>query len=138
MVRLGVPVLTGESKNWNQLIPFNTQIDEKLLIGYNVSYDRARILEEYNIKESKAFFLDGMALHIALSGICSQQRPAWVKHKKHKVALEETGTEDADLGAADTESDFSLTDLARELTEDPGSIKAPPIRWPMLQNFTVA
>lgn len=113
------PVLTGESKNWNQLIPFNTQIDEKLLIGYNVSYDRARILEEYNIKESKAFFLDGMALHIALSGICSQQRPAWVKHKKHKVALEETGTEDTDLGAADTESDFSLTDLARELTEDP-------------------
>lgn len=113
------PVLTGETDTWNHLIPFNTQTDEKLLVGYNVSYDRARILEEYNIKESKAFFLDGMALHIALSGICSQQRPAWVKHKKHKVALEETVAEDTESSPADAESEFSLTDLARELTEDP-------------------
>ncbi|KAF3991692.1 hypothetical protein FT663_01003 [Candidozyma haemuli var. vulneris] len=119
------PVLTSKTTNWNHLIPFNTQDEEKLLVGYNVSYDRARILEEYNIKESKAFFLDGMALHIALSGICSQQRPAWVKHKKHKVALEELETSEgadaevADFETPESETSISMDDIAKELTEDP-------------------
>lgn len=118
------PVLTSKTKSWNHLIPFNTQNDEKLLVGYNVSYDRARILEEYNIKESKAFFLDAMALHIALSGICSQQRPTWVKHKKHKVALEslenaDTDNESSESQNADADGEVSMTDVAKELMEDP-------------------
>ena len=57
---------------------------EKVIVGYNVSYDRARVLDEYNIKQSKAFYIDGMSLHVAISGICSQQRPTWAKYNKSK------------------------------------------------------
>ena len=61
----------------------------KVIIGYNVSYDRARILEEYNIKQTKAFYLDGMSLHVATSGICSRQRPKWAKYNKVKKLSQE-------------------------------------------------
>lgn len=68
--------------DWEHLIPMNTLKEDKLVVGYNVSYDRARILEEYSIQQSKAFYLDGMSLHIAVSGLCTNQRPLWHKHKK--------------------------------------------------------
>ncbi|RLV96522.1 DNA polymerase gamma [Spathaspora sp. JA1] len=88
------PVLVdiGKTKRklqWEHLIPMNCMEDPKLIIGYNVSYDRARIQDEYNIKQSKAFYLDGMSLHAAVSGICSQQRPKWQIHKKNKKVRDE-------------------------------------------------
>lgn len=82
-----IQILNGVPKNeldWNHLIPMNCMKKEKVIVGYNVSYDRARVLDEYNIKQSKAFYIDGMSLHVAISGICSQQRPTWAKYNKSK------------------------------------------------------
>lgn len=121
------PVLTNETpKDFQHLIPMATHSKPKLVVGYNVSYDRARMLEEYNIKQSKAFFLDAMALHIAISGFCSQQRPLWHKHKKHKS---EMSTEDLELDSEacpTADEDVSIEsqiispqDIAQELMDDP-------------------
>lgn len=122
------PLLVEHTKNKNcqdfeHFIPFNTHAKPKLLVGYNVSYDRARVLEEYSIKQSKAFFLDAMALHVALSGFCSQQRPTWNKYRKHKLAVESAeGSESSDLDlddAHDSAEDISSHDIAQELMDDP-------------------
>lgn len=83
------PILTGESDSFDHLIPLDTTGKERVIIGHNVGYDRARILEEYNLKESKAFFLDTMALHIAASGMCSRQRPRWLQHRKQQLSEDE-------------------------------------------------
>ncbi|KAI3404204.2 MIP1 [Candida oxycetoniae] len=82
--------------DFNHLIPMDCAKRHKLIIGYNVSYDRARILEEYNIKRSKALYLDGMALHVATSGICSRQRFKWQKYNanRNKKSLKEDDEDD--------------------------------------------
>lgn len=109
--------------DWNHFIPMNTHASPKLLVGFNVSYDRARILEEYSVKQSKAFFLDAMSFHIALSGFCSQQRPTWNKFRKHKQAVEnaelESESMDFDLDPEDPLSGLSASDVAQELMDDP-------------------
>lgn len=76
------PFLCGESDVPTHLIPLDTLNKTRLVIGHNVGYDRARVLEEYNCQESKAFFLDTMSLHIASSGMCSRQRPQWMQKRK--------------------------------------------------------
>lgn len=115
------PVLTHapqQPEDWHHLIPFDTHKRPKLLVGYNVNYDRARVKEEYHVKRSKAFFFDAMALHIALSGFCSQQRPLWNKHRKNKSRIEEE--DDLDLDAPElAASDLSALDVAQELMDDP-------------------
>ena len=45
-----------------------------LVIGHNVSYDRARISEQYQLASSRTRFLDTMSLHIAVRGMTSSQR----------------------------------------------------------------
>ncbi|CEP64831.1 DNA-directed DNA polymerase gamma MIP1 LALA0_S14e00276g [Lachancea lanzarotensis] len=80
------PFLCGESDDPAHLVPLDTLNKTRLVIGHNVGYDRARVLEEYNCQESKAFFLDTMSLHVASSGMCSRQRPQWMlKQKAHKA-----------------------------------------------------
>ncbi|CUM65179.1 uncharacterized protein PRCAT00002807001 [Priceomyces carsonii] len=113
------PLLTdlksNSSPDFEHLIPLNTIKSPKLVIGYNVSYDRARVLEEYNIRSSNAFFLDGMALHVAVSGICSQQRPMWQKYKK---SVTQGATSNEEL--TDAESSLSYDrQIAQELSDDP-------------------
>lgn len=81
------PFLCGDN-NPNHLIPLNTLEKTQLIIGHNVGYDRSKVLEEYNFTPSKAFFIDTMSLHIASSGICSRQRPQWMKNMK-KIKSEE-------------------------------------------------
>ncbi|TID23209.1 hypothetical protein CANINC_003226 [Pichia inconspicua] len=76
------PYLTGESTRMDHLIPLGTNKRECLIVGHNVSYDRARVLEEYHLDSTKAFFLDTMSLHVAVSGMCSRQRGTWLKYKK--------------------------------------------------------
>lgn len=116
----------------NFLIPLDCFNRPKLLVGFNVSYDRARILEEYNINQSKAFYLDAMALHISLSGICSQQRPTWLKHKKSKTKLENQSNEEDDENSStnsslsDHSDMLSAKDLANELLDDPWLDKGSP------------
>lgn len=112
------PVLCDtRPRDFEHLIPLDTHGSAKLVVGYNVSYDRARVMEEYHVLQSKAFFLDAMALHIAVSGFCLQQRPLWYAHRKHKSAAESTPDE------PDYDEDdallFSAHDIAQELMDDP-------------------
>ncbi|XP_013105040.2 DNA polymerase subunit gamma-1, mitochondrial [Stomoxys calcitrans] len=53
----------------------------KIVIGHNVSYDRARLKEQYLIEDTKIRFLDTMSLHVCVSGVTSYQR-ALMKSKK--------------------------------------------------------
>lgn len=125
------PFLVNYSQNtqyndWEHLIPFDTQERKKLMVGYNVSYDRARVVDEYNVKQSQAFYLDAMALHVASSGICSQQRPKWLKHNKLELLV----SEDDDEFGIDDDDDYdrqlSAADIANELIEDPWLKKGSP------------
>lgn len=67
----------------NQLINLETKpnqsrlpkdLKERIVIGHNVSYDRARVKEQYFVEGTKLRFLDTMSMHIAVSGITSFQR----------------------------------------------------------------
>lgn len=78
------PWLAGEDENLEQLIPLGDPSMKRIIVGHNVSYDRSRILEEYNLKTTGTRFLDTMSLHVAVKGISSHQRPAWMKHRKAK------------------------------------------------------
>lgn len=75
------PYLTGDSKTNNHLIPLATDKRDCVIVGHNVSFDRARVLEEYDMDVSKAFFLDTMSLHVSVSGMCSRQRGTWLHYK---------------------------------------------------------
>ncbi|CAI4065262.1 hypothetical protein SUVZ_08G3490 [Saccharomyces uvarum] len=86
------------------LIPMNTLRKEQVVIGHNVAYDRARVLEEYNFQDSKAFFLDTQSLHIASFGLCSRQRPMFMKNNKKKEAEPEPETE------TEAQSEISIED----------------------------
>jgi len=68
------PWLLGESENDRHLIPLGDPGKAKIVVGHNIGYDRARIAEEYNIAQSKIFFMDTMSLHIAANGMCTRQR----------------------------------------------------------------
>jgi DNA polymerase gamma 1 len=78
------PWLLGESENDRHLVPLGDPSKPRIVIGHNIGYDRARILEEYSLQQSQNFFLDTMSLHVAVNGMCSQQRPTWMRHKKNK------------------------------------------------------
>ncbi|KAK1769344.1 DNA polymerase family A-domain-containing protein [Phialemonium atrogriseum] len=96
------PWLLGETENERQLIPLGDPTQDRVIVGHNVGYDRARILEEYDVKQTRNSFLDTMSLHVAVNGMCSQQRPTWMKHKKNrelrdKIAKETTSVELTEL-----------------------------------------
>lgn len=78
------PWLLGETEDPKQLIPLGDPTLDRVVVGHNVSYDRARIREEYNVHGTRTRFLDTMALHVAVKGISSHQRPAWTKYRKQK------------------------------------------------------
>ncbi|KAF8578913.1 hypothetical protein K439DRAFT_438357 [Ramaria rubella] len=80
------PWLLQETADSHHLIPFGDPSKERMVIGHNVSYDRARTLEEYSLERPGTRWLDTMALHVAVNGISSHQRPAWSKHRKQKQA----------------------------------------------------
>ncbi|KIJ59991.1 hypothetical protein HYDPIDRAFT_43688 [Hydnomerulius pinastri MD-312] len=79
------PWLLGETEETQHLIPLGEPGAAKVVVGHNVSYDRQRILEEYSLKGTQTRFLDTMSLHVAVKGISSHQRPAWMKHRKAKA-----------------------------------------------------
>ena len=92
------PWLIGQSDTDRHLIPLGNPDHARIVVGHNIGYDRARIVEEYDVKQSKNFFLDTMSLHVAVNGMCSRQRPTWMKHKKsrelrHKIASESNSIE---------------------------------------------
>ncbi|KAK8019356.1 DNA polymerase gamma [Apiospora arundinis] len=89
------PWLLGESESDKHLIPLGDPTKERVIVGHNVGYDRARILEEYDLKQSRNSFLCTMSLHVAVNGMCSRQRPTWMKHKKNRE-LREKMSKDVD------------------------------------------
>ncbi|KAJ6144848.1 hypothetical protein N7470_008743 [Penicillium chermesinum] len=78
------PWLLGESQDHIHLIPLGDPSQPRIVVGHNIGYDRARVLEEYDLRQTNNFFLDTMSLHVAVNGMCSQQRPTWMRHKKNK------------------------------------------------------
>jgi len=95
------PWLLGESDNDRHLIPLGDPAKERVVVGHNIGYDRARVLEEYALSQSKNAFLDTMSLHVAVNGMCTRQRPAWMKHSKARDLRDQIASspEGADLHA---------------------------------------
>ncbi|KAF9077748.1 gamma DNA-directed DNA polymerase [Rhodocollybia butyracea] len=77
-------ILDPSSNSSDHLIPLGPSDVPRIVVGHNVSYDRARIQEEYHLNGTKTRFLDTMSLHVAIKGISSHQRPAWAKYRKEK------------------------------------------------------
>lgn len=91
------PWLLGDDKSDRHLIPLGGAQKYRIIVGHNVGYDRARILEEYSLQQSKFSFLDTMSLHVAANGMCSRQRPTWIKHRKIQKLRDEGSPELAAL-----------------------------------------
>jgi DNA polymerase gamma 1 len=89
------PWLLGETDDPQQLVPFGDRQVHRVIVGHNVSFDRGRILEEYNLEASQTRFLDTMALHVAVQGISSHQRPAWMAYRKSKLKEQKQREEEA-------------------------------------------
>jgi len=87
------PWLLGETEEMQHLIPFGDPELPRVVVGHNVSYDRQRIREEYSLGGTQTRFMDTMSLHVAVNGISSHQRPAWMKHRKARAARIEQRTE---------------------------------------------
>ena len=82
------PWLLGESESKKHLVPLGNPKSPRIVVGHNIGYDRARVAEEYDMEQSKNFFLDTMSLHVAVNGMCSRQRPTWMKHQKNRDIIE--------------------------------------------------
>lgn len=71
----------------DEFIPLESDIETrsknvaKIVIGHNVSYDRARVKNQYQLASTGMRFLDTMSLHVCVSGITSYQR-AMLKSSK--------------------------------------------------------
>lgn len=95
--------LASKRYHLNDLISLGTK-GPKIIVGHNVSYDRARLREQYLIEDTGVRFVDTMSLHISVSGITSYQR-ALLKSRK------ETDTEDEEWQAQSSLN--SLVDVHR-------------------------
>ncbi|XP_078097437.1 DNA polymerase subunit gamma-1 [Mustelus asterias] len=68
----------------NSTRPLKNKWPERLVIGHNVSFDRAKVKEQYLMKGTGLRFLDTMSLHMAISGLTGFQRSLWMANKKGK------------------------------------------------------
>lgn len=118
------PWLLGETTNEKQLVPLGNPTKERVVVGHNVGYDRARILEEYDLKQTRNCFLDTMSLHVAVNGMCSQQRPTWMKHKKSRELREKIAQETDNIELATLLSNKSLSNDEEELWVGKSSINS--------------
>ncbi|KAH9866284.1 DNA-directed DNA polymerase gamma mip1 [Plenodomus biglobosus] len=91
------PWLLGESNSDRHLIPLGDISTPRVIVGHNIGYDRARIAEEYNIQQSNNAFIDTMSLHVASNGMCSRQRPSWMKHKKSRELRDKIATSEENV-----------------------------------------
>ena len=95
------PWLLGESRSDRHLIPLGDPAKPRIIVGHNIGYDRARTREEYSLAQSKNYFMDTMSLHVAVNGMCSRQRPTWMKQRKARDMRDDIASseESADLDA---------------------------------------
>lgn len=69
-------------RNRTHLIPIRADDDtttHRIIVGHNVSFDRSRLREEYNLAESNTYFVDTMALHMCVNGVTMSQRGRWLR-----------------------------------------------------------
>lgn len=118
------PWLMGEKDNVTQLVPLGDPAKDRIIVGHNIGYDRARILEEYDLKQTRNCFLDTMSLHVAVNGMCSQQRPTWMKHKKNRELREKIARETDSQELAAMLSNESLSNDEEELWVGRSSINS--------------
>ncbi|TIA97932.1 hypothetical protein E3P84_02614 [Wallemia ichthyophaga] len=90
------PYLTGHSETTEHFIPLGESHKSydrdghgrparpRIIIGHNVGFDRARLGSEYSLHLSSNRFIDTMSLHVAVRGMSSPQRPAWIAHQRDK------------------------------------------------------
>ena len=109
------PWLLGESESDQHLVPLGDPQQERIIVGHNIGYDRARVAEEYDIQQSKNFFLDTMSLHVAVNGMCSRQRPTWMKHKKNRDLREKIASESNSVELATLLENNMLSEQEEEL-----------------------
>lgn len=109
------PWLVGESENDRHLIPLGDPKKPRIIVGHNIGYDRARIAEEYDIEQSNNNFLDTMSLHVAVNGMCSRQRPTWMKHRKNRELRDKIAGETDSAELAALLGNKSLTEEEEEL-----------------------
>jgi DNA polymerase gamma 1 len=76
------PWIIGETDDREHLVPLGPPSTSRIVVGHNVSFDRARVREEYSLRQTRTRFIDTMALHIAVNGMTAGQRPAWNKFQK--------------------------------------------------------
>jgi DNA polymerase gamma 1 len=115
------PWLLFETDSPRHLIPFGSDAaPQRVIIGHNVGYDRQRIQDEYHLKQTKNAFLDTMSLHVAVNGMCSRQRPTWMKYQKQRLLKEKLSVEASTslslselLGTLDAEDEISELWIAR-------------------------
>ncbi|CAH1159639.1 unnamed protein product [Phaedon cochleariae] len=67
-----IPMESTEDDNGIDLT--DHQVKPKVVIGHNVSYDRARLKEQYWINKTGTRFIDTMSLHVCVGGLTSYQR----------------------------------------------------------------
>ncbi|KAI9753097.1 MAG: DNA-directed DNA polymerase gamma mip1 [Lichina confinis] len=94
------PWLLEESDTDRHLVPLGDPDTPRIVLGHNIGYDRARILEEYSVAPTRTYFMDTMSLHVAVNGMCSRQRPTWMKHRKNQEMRDKIVSESAPGGLA--------------------------------------
>ncbi|KAK3295610.1 DNA polymerase family A-domain-containing protein [Chaetomium fimeti] len=118
------PWLLGETENKHQLVPLGDPTKERVIVGHNVGFDRARILEEYDLQQTRNSFLDTMSLHVAVNGMCSQQRPTWMKHKKNRELRDKIGKEASSVELVELLNNGAFTSEEDELWIERSSINS--------------
>ncbi|PQE28469.1 hypothetical protein CJF30_00008195 [Rutstroemia sp. NJR-2017a BBW] len=69
-------------------------------------------------------FLDTMSLHVAVNGMCSRQRPTWMKHRKSRELREKIAGETNDAELAALLGSKELTDEEEDLWVGRSSINS--------------
>ncbi|KAK3302448.1 DNA polymerase family A-domain-containing protein [Chaetomium strumarium] len=118
------PWLLGETENYRQLVPLGDPKKERVIVGHNVGYDRARILEEYDLRQTRNSFLDTMSLHVAVNGMCSQQRPTWMKHKKNRELRDKIAKDSSSVQLTELLNNRAFTAEEEELWVERSSINS--------------
>ncbi|KAK4151507.1 DNA polymerase family A-domain-containing protein [Chaetomidium leptoderma] len=118
------PWLLGETENDCQLVPLGDPMKERVIVGHNVGFDRARILDEYDLQQTRNSFLDTMSLHVAVNGMCSQQRPTWMKHKKNRELRDKIAKESSNVELVELLNNGAFTAEEEELWVERSSINS--------------
>lgn len=103
----------------------------RIIVGHNVSYDRARVKEQYLLEQSGVRFLDTMSLHVAVSGVTSYQR-AMLKSKKEEELEDVSWREQTSLN--NLKEVYRLY-CQKELSKEPRNIFVEGTLSDILENF---